>query len=400
MKKLFFIGLSVIILVSQSCEKKADHLERCQNINDSIRQIYAPDKRVALFQIKFEKQGNSMRITGETDQPEALQLLTSLLEKEGISFESSVVILPDSQLGEDHWAIVNNSVANLRSNPKHSGELATQTLLGMPMKVLKKQGDFYLVQSPEGYIAWVDHGGIQRGNEQMVSSWEEGPKIVYIKAYGHIYEQPDSELVKVSDITLGGQLLFTGETRSHYLVKYPDGRSGFVRKNEAAKLDQWVNELNPSGISLELQARELLGVPYLWGGTSSKGMDCSGFTKTVFLMNGFIIPRDASQQINAGENVDRKLSFKNLQKGDLLFFGKKATDSTKQKVTHVGLWLGNDRGEFIHASGRVKIGSIHKDHPDYDEFNKNRYLGSRRYLGVTDQAIIPLREKVETPIKS
>lgn len=118
-------------------------------------------------------------------------------------------------------------------------------------------------------------------------------------------------------------------------------------------------------------------------------------------MNGYVIPRDASQQIMAGVNIDPELNLKDLQKGDLMFFGRKATDSTKQRVTHVGIWLGNEKGEFIHASGRVKIGSIDQNSERYDAFNKNRYLGSRRYLGHTDKLIRNLKEaQPEQRIKS
>ena len=81
-------------------------------------------------------------------------------------------------------------------------------------------------------------------------------------------------------------------------------------------------------------------------------------------------------------------------KGDLLFFGSRATDSTRQKVTHVGIWLGNDNREFIHASGRVKIGSISPSAPNFDAANKHRYLGSRRYLGEKDALILQLKEMI------
>ena len=121
-------------------------------------------------------------------------------------------------------------------------------------------------------------------------------------------------------------------------------------------------------------------------------MDCSGFTKMVYLMNGFVIPRDASQQINAGEIVDKNLDFKELQKGDLLFFGKKATKTNKQRIVDVDIWLGNNKMEFIHASGNVHISSMDSKQPNYDEFNKNRYLGSRRYLGIKDDLILDLKE--------
>ena len=112
-------------------------------------------------------------------------------------------------------------------------------------------------------------------------------------------------------------------------------------------------------------------------------------------MNGFIIPRDASQQINAGKTVDKELKFEGLAKGDLIFFGRKATAEKKQRVTHVGLWLGNDKMEFIHASGNVHVSSMDNKQPNYDEFNKNRYLGSKRYLGVKDKMIIDLKEEIK-----
>jgi cell wall-associated NlpC family hydrolase len=102
----------------------------------------------------------------------------------------------------------------------------------------------------------------------------------------------------------------------------------------------------------------------------------------------------------AGKDTDPDLTFENMQKGDLMFFGKKATDSTKQRVTHVGIWLGNEQGEFIHASGRVKLGSIDPRSPFYDEFNTRRYLGSRRYLGESDKLITDLKIGTNGTIKS
>ena len=110
-------------------------------------------------------------------------------------------------------------------------------------------------------------------------------------------------------------------------------------------------------------------------------------------MNGYIIPRDASQQIMAGKDIDPDLKFANMEKGDLMFFGRKATDSTKQRVTHVGIWLGNGQGQFIHSASQVKFGSIDPNSQYYDEYNKNRYLGSRRYLDQKDELLINLKDE-------
>src|SRR5690606_14413521 len=96
----------------------------------------------------------------------------------------------------------------------------------------------------------------------------------------------------------------------------------------AQNYKQWVSRPNPDAAQILTTAKTLIGTPYLWGGTSMKGVDCSGFTKTCFFLNGIILPRDASQQALIGEAVDiyegdtvnLAKSLKNLQAGDLLFF--------------------------------------------------------------------------------
>ena len=157
----------------------------------------------------------------------------------------------------------------------------------------------------------------------------------------------------------------------------------------------WLKNLKSTPENIEVIAKKMNGFPYLWGGTSTKGMDCSGFTKMVYLMNGYIIPRDASQQINAGKTIDYHLKFDGLKKGDLLFFGKKATADSKQRVTHVGIWLGNKKMEFIHSSGNVHISSMHPEQPNYDDFNRNRYIGSKRYLNIVDKDIVNLKDQIK-----
>ena len=398
MQTLYKIGLVIFSFgFLLSCQQPSNkEIESVETTSDSIRKIYAPDKRVAVYDLTFEMQNGKLVVDGETDQEEALKILLDRLESQGLIVENNTTQLPDSTVGQFTYAIVTNSVANIRSKPKHSGELATQAILGMALKVLKINGDFYLVQSPDGYISWVDHGGVTLLTDEQFTSWNNSPKVIFTSTYGFVYQEPNNELNKVGDIVLGGQLLLLDENTDYYKVQYPDKREGYLKKSESNLYDTWLKQVQASGSLLELYAKELLGVPYLWGGTSTKGMDCSGFTKTVYLMNGLVIPRDASQQIMAGKNVDADLNFSNLEKGDLMFFGKKATDSTKQRVTHVGIWLDNGQGEFIHASGRVKLGSIDPDSALYDQHNSNRYLGSRRYLGVTDNLITTLKKPIVT----
>ena len=182
----------------------------------------------------------------------------------------------------------------------------------------------------------------------------------------------------VSDLVAGNLLKIMGEDSDFYLVNYPDGRVAYVKKDEAKLFTEWYNALNPNGETILKTAYRFMGIPYLWGGTSTKGMDCSGFTKTVYYLNGIVLQRDASQQVNTGELVDTKDGWQNLQPGDLLFFGRKADENRKERVTHVAIYIGD--GDFIHAAGRVKINSFNPEKPYYSDYRKSGFIRAKRIL--------------------
>jgi len=390
--KLLKFSTIIFLTLLISCSNNATLLAELQNVSETIKAQYAPDKRVALFDINFEHAGNAIIASGITDSKEAHQKLVAHLNSLEITFTNNIRVLPDTVVGNKMFAIAKNSVINIRSAPKHSAELGTQGLLGMSLKILDKEGDFYRIQTPDSYISWVDKGGIHKMDKSEFDTWNASKKVIFTKNFGYVYATKSSNSTIISDITLGGLSKYVSEDGRFYEVKYPDNRTGFIKKSEGFVYEDWLEQLQPSQENIETIAKKMDGFPYLWGGTSSKGIDCSGFTKMVYLMNGFVIPRDASQQVNAGETVDTDLTFENLEKGDLLFFGTKATETKKQRVVHVGIWLGNNKMEFMHASGNVHMSSMDKSKSNYDEFNKNRYLGSKRYLNIEDKNIINLKE--------
>lgn len=362
-----------------------------QEIND-IKAEFAPDKRVALFNVSAQETPSGYILKGESDLPNAVTALKEQLSTENIVFVDSIQLLPSPDLGERTKAVVNISVANLRSEPKHSAELATQATLGTPVKVLKKEGGWYYVQTPDNYLSWVDDGGITLMDDGRFEEWKERDKIIYTETYGHAYNDVTEKDV-ISDLVAGDILEFVKLGDDHFVASYPDGRIALVRFDEAESYYGWIQKMDPTEEDLIATSKKLMGVPYLWGGTSTKGVDCSGFTKTIYFLNGMVIPRDASQQVHTGKPIDSVQDFDNLQKGDLLFFGRKATDSTAEKVVHVGMWIGNN--EFIHASNMVRISSIDPSAENFDEFNRNRYLRTKRILKEQGHALIDL---TRTPI--
>ncbi|WP_066834559.1 C40 family peptidase [Rufibacter ruber] len=339
---------------------------------EAVRQQFAPDKRVALFKVS----ANGSALVGETNMPAAKTALLDRLKAAGISYQDSIQVLPEAALEGKTQAVVTLSVANLRSEPGHPAELATQATLGTPLKVWKYQRGWYLVQTPDHYLAWVDGSGIKTMDAPTFAQWQQGEKLLYTNPYGFAYAQPDQKGATVSDLVYGDVMVLKKQGKGFYEVEFPDGRTAFVAWGEAEKYAQWAATRQPTEQNLVETSKKLLGLPYLWGGTSFKGVDCSGFTKTVYFMNGLVLPRDASQQVHVGEPVDTKDGFQNMKPGDLLFFGTPAKDGKPERVVHVGMWIGNN--EFIHSAGRVRISSMDPAAPNFDEPERKRFLRAKR----------------------
>ncbi len=371
MKNMFTRILCVGVMVfSFGCQ--GDTTDDSVNaIISDLKAAHAPDKRVAMWDISWV----DGVLIGETNLPEAHRELITKLSDRGIDYTDSIQLLPAAELAGNIHALVTLSVANIRSEPKHSAELATQALMGTPLNVLKKEGSWYLVQTPEGYISWVDAAGIALKNESTMGEWTAAEKLVSTEMIGAIYDSPSSGQM-ISDLTAGNILVKLEETASHFGVLIPDGRKGYVSKDEVLPFGEWLASRELSDDNLIRTAKDMMGVPYLWGGTSPKGVDCSGFTKTIYFLNGMIIPRDASQQVHEGDEVDVSKNWENLEVGDLLFFGVPAEEGKPERVIHVGMWIGHN--SFIHSRGRVRISSFDPEDENYDAYELDRYLRTKR----------------------
>jgi uncharacterized protein YgiM (DUF1202 family) len=350
---------------------------------ESVKKEYAPDKRVDIFNIIPEIESSNIVVKGESTNAGAVEVLMELFEKQNLNVVNEVEILPSAELGEKKYGIINLSVANIRSKPSHPAELATQSLLGTCVNVLKKENGWYLIQTPDKYISWVDADGIHLVDETEQMLWKNSPKVIIKKSSSALYEEPSESSRIVSDL-VSGDILKMIETKGEYTkIEFPDGRGGFVANDNFVEYNEWCKQADANQNSILETAFDFIGLPYLWGGTSSKAFDCSGFTKTVYYLNGVILPRDASQQINVGEVVETENDFNKLQKGDLLFFGRKATDKKGEKITHVAIYIGDYK--YIHAAGRVRINSLNRIDNDFNEYRLNTFIRAKRIIGVYDK---------------
>ncbi|HEX9740532.1 MAG TPA: SH3 domain-containing protein, partial [Ignavibacteriaceae bacterium] len=275
-------------------------MEQIQSIIEEVKIKYAPDKRTAIFDVAVENlsadrhdENGSLILKGETNLPDAKDELLQKLNEYKLS--EQIKLLPEAELEDKTYGIINLSVANLRTKPDHQTEMATQALLGTPIKILKKEKGWYLVQTPDEYISWVDGTGLFRVNYDSLAEWLNSEKIIYTNDFGFSYTAPDKSSERVSDLVIGDLLKYSGEEKGFCKVIYPDGKTAFIKSEECGPFNDWLDEVNPTAENIIKTAKSFMGIPYLWGGTSIKGMDCSGFTKMAFYLNGVVLPRDASQ---------------------------------------------------------------------------------------------------------
>ena len=309
-----------------------------------------------------------------------------------------------------HWAVVEFSANFMREAPDYPAELGDQALMGTVVEMLDTSSYWVKIKSPEPYTAWVNEMGLVPMNDKELQDYMEAPKYICTASYSHVYEEPSLDSEIVSDLVMGDivrimykQIVHTrgslqGYTEGRAVLKkkfvgvvLPSGKTGYVPAKDVDVFYKWAKDkeqlrAKEDDFRDELleTAEKFLGVPYMWGGTSIKNVDCSGLARSVYFMNGILLPRNASQQARTGSDVgifiNGEFSSRYLLPGDLLFFGRAATDSTSEKVTHVAIYIGD--GKYIHSSQIVRISSLD---PAAEDYSGRQPIRARRILGEVDK---------------
>ena len=254
--------------------------------------------------------------------------------------------------GMPELMVIVSAVADVRREPSHKAELVSQGIHGDVLTPLKAENEWTLVRMDDGYIGWI--------RDWHLKTTSPAERNAFLSAVTHrvklnhavVLETPGGR--PIAELVVGTQLA-VGDAAGRGLVavRLADGRTGYGPKSGLEPL----RKRRPNPERLARTGLGFLGIPYLWGGTTPNGFDCSGLIQRIFRLNGVLLPRDSDQQALCGAQRPNP-SPSELVPGQLVFFGK-APDS----ITHVGLVL-PDR-TFLHSYGQVTVNALDPSHERY-----------------------------------
>jgi gamma-D-glutamyl-L-lysine dipeptidyl-peptidase len=370
-RNTIYLILVLLLIFFPGCQQKDT---KVTEIVEQVGAKYCPDKRTSVYEVETKREKNKIILKGEILSLEAKNELLSGLKSEGKQVVDKLTLLPHPNLKEKIHGVVTVSVVQVRKKPDVYYEIITQELLGNEVTILKKKGYWLFCQLEDNYLGWVMKSSIVAGNQNFIEQWREPPKLIVMANFGQVWvNASEKNNHPVCDVVLGNKMINLGFGKNWYHVQLPDGRQGYIKSNLVMEVDIFNKRPNGKAKDLIDLARSFMGIPYFWGGKSPKGFDCSGFTQTIFKMNGFQLQRDANMQVKQGKEVIIDDALKNLKPCDLLFFGKNL-----QKITHVGMYI--DSGKFIHADGMVRINSFNPGDKNFSEYRRKGLQAVKRIL--------------------
>jgi cell wall-associated NlpC family hydrolase len=340
----------------------AGRAERLDQYVAAFRSEMGNDARLFAFDVRaVPNSSGQVELQGHIEFPETRAALVRYLGLLGFAVEDRLVTLPAAELGERIFGLVKVSHSYGYDRPGGRRTIETDCLLGEPLYLLREVDGQFLVHSGEGYVAYLSEADVLRVDAAAFARYTQGPVVRVL-----------------ADQRAGGDLLVPAGARLKWLTtngqsveaQLPTGKTVALAAAACevgavpeAKLDAIIEN-----------ARQLLGTPYLWGGRTSEGVDCSGLVQMSYARAGLHLPRDSYQQFYAGRLSATRWHTAGLRRGDTLYFlGEDG------KIRHTGLYLGDNR--YLHACEPVvRINSFNPADKDYAADRHATFAFAKRLL--------------------
>lgn len=345
-----------------------DPRARIRRAAREVRAELVPDLRVDVFEIRSRQAAGRPSVRGATTVPVAVDAFRRRLHDLGVDADVSVDVLPDPSLQPATDALVRAPIAPLYRHPTMNSTQVSQYVLGARVTLLSVRGRFYRVRGEDAHVGWIHRGYLIVGEPAWALGWERaehGDPVVSIGAEVH-----DQDGRTFARLPWGARVIQQAGGR----ILLPDGCTGHLGAGEVVPADRLWDRFPARGDSIVRTARRWMGAPYLWGGVTPNGVDCSGLVQSVHWIHGVALPRDSDMQARVGAAIEPGAGFERLRAGDLLFFAE------KRKVTHVALSLGGPA--IIHSSasnGVVALNDLRGD-LDVEKLLRRIFVGARRLL--------------------
>lgn len=339
--------------------------------NGDVVKFEVPDyiNRETVFELEYNIKTNLFN--GKFLQESELLLFNSIANKYFKELNSSSInTFPYNK--DNNYAISNKPISDLYVKPIliAGDNLATQTRIGTPFKILdisKDKAFFKVLSEDDGYIAWVKKDDlIEISNKNDYENWKNSRNYIVNTDINSPYK------------IYSGSILRGEKLNNSVKIFLPDNKNFILDIKNTVKLSDLTK--NKDNVIQNAKKRLELGLNgktnYLWGGSVTQDIDCSGFNQSIFRLEGIMLPRDADQQQSFTKPVAKTINqISELRAGDLLFFS-----GNRKYATHTGVYIGNYK--FIHSSPKgqyrgIKINTL-KDGGEYDKFLQKIYFGGGR----------------------